>query len=784
MRRGFYNPMWTFGFCAAFLFLFTLSIPAPASAQTASITSSAISPAGILLAGQNFDLTATVISGTGSGPTPTGQVSFYDSIDGPLGSVSLGTGGGLPNQAIKSVTNGLDSGSHSVTLTYLGDGNYNSSQTTLFFSVAKDPTTTLFGFPNGFYSYAQHMNVAVTIASQTPGAGDPTGSVTLSSDGVSIQTNLTHSSPTDNYSVALLPFQMTSGGSNTFVVNYSGDSNYFPSTLTQVVDAQKIDLSNVQLTALPSSGNYQYGQGTVAFTYQWQTAPDDPVHVSGTVAFWDGGTSLGTTVINTFSKDTPVRTDPINTLPAGTHTISACYGGDTNYNAQCVTMSYNILPYPTGSMNLFLEASSPIYGSPQTFGAQLPPPIVGSYTGTMVFTGSVDGFLGQQTVTGSGAATLISSTLSIGLQSVTAVYSGDNNFKPVTATHGSLMTAINSDLSESVTNGGNCTVGEAVSMSASVTATSPTLAVATGPVSFFDQSTGWIGNGQLDANGKAYLNYRFLSLGSHSVTLYYPGDSHFNPAAGDGNLSFSVQKETATVLLTSDASPANQGDPVVLTASVEPASSAYQGPVPTGPVSFYNTGTSALLGAALLQANGLAQFSISSLPPGTTRIYAQYQGDSYFAGNANSSDYFQAIVASTPTYTPTVTFTPTPTFTPTATFTPTVTYTPTPVFTATATPTPTATPNFQHSNLTTVYLGPNVVDRGQPVCLYMGKQPVSGHWVIFNVVGERVSTLDFGSSTYQCWPASGVAAGYYVAHVEVQYSDGTSYSNNFHMVVK
>ncbi len=794
MRRGFYNLMRTFGFCAAILFLFAL-FPIPVLAipsLTASITNGSISPTGVLISGQNLDLTATVVSGTGSGPTPTGPVTFNDNLDGYLGQVYLGQGGGASNQAITALSQVLTPGSHNVTFSYEGDGTYASSQAIVSFTVVKDSTTTFFALPTpGPYTFGDSIGFAVTVSSQSPGQGQPTGPVSIYDNGIFLNWQTLSTSgggtgggggPSSNFS-STYPFtgELQNGGPNTLVAYYPGDTDYSSSAMTQVINVQKVNFQSVSVVVNPS--NVYYGNTDLLLNFGFTIPPGGgsyPSNPTGSVTFVNGTSQLGTTVLGSYNNAVWDAPNPLG----GPNTYFANYSGDTNYNAQSATTVF-VVGRALPDLQLNVDSSGNHYGDPVSFVVSfytyggLPQ----NYTGSVSVVGDLDGVLGVAIVNSGTPVTFVKG-LSIGNQHFYAGYSGDSNFLPVTTNTNQLdINPFNSNLTMAVT-GSSCYVGEPVSISAAVTANifgGSTTVMPQGPVSFFDDSYGWVGNGLLDSNGKTYLNYRFLTTGSRSVTGVYPGDSHY-VSAGGGGVFLNVQKEPSILLLTSNSNPANQTDPVVFTASVGPANSAYQGPVPTGPVSFLDASYNTL--ATVFMVNGTAQWTISTLPPVTTQVQAYYGGDNYFASSFAQPGVYEQINAntSTPTFTPTNTYTPTATFTPTPTFT--VTYTPTVTFTPTATATPTFTPNYLHSNVTQVYLGPNVLDRGQTACLYMDKIPQSGHWVVFNVAGERVKTLDFGSSAYQCWTTSGVSAGYYIVHVEVQYPDGTSYTKSMSLVVK
>jgi hypothetical protein len=71
-------------------------------------------------------------------------------------------------------------------------------------------------------------------------------------------------------------------------------------------------------------------------------------------------------------------------------------------------------------------------------------------------------------------------------------------------------------------------------------------------------------------------------------------------------------------------------------------------------------------------------------------------------------------------------------------------------------------------------LGPVPVKRGQPLCLYAPNPIVSSAWTVYNSVGQRLSTLSFGSEASQCMNTASLAPGTYFLSLSVNTSAGTS----------
>ncbi len=164
--------------------------------------------------------------------------------------------------------------------------------------------------------------------------------------------------------------------------------------------------------------------------------------------------------------------------------------------------------------------------------------------------------------------------------------------------------------------------------------------VATGNVDFSDGVTS-LGSGTLDSEGSATLSTSSLTVGSHTITASYAGDS--GHAANSAQVSQTVNQANTTTTVESSLNPSDYGQSVTFTATVTPATSGS----PTGNVSFYDGAT--LLGSAALSA-GSASISTSTLTVNSHSITASYEGDTGYAGST-SSVLSQVVSAQTTTTT-------------------------------------------------------------------------------------------------------------------------------------
>jgi hypothetical protein len=155
---------------------------------------------------------------------------------------------------------------------------------------------------------------------------------------------------------------------------------------------------------------------------------------TGTVAFLDSGTSIGTC---TLSAGTCSMT--IATLAVGTHTLTYSYPGDTNYGAATSNTVSLVVNKSGVTFTINSSANPSTYGSAVTFTGTVTGVNGTQPTGTVTFSDSLTGWTSQNaTLTaGSGATanfTLTTSTLPAGTNTLTITYNGDIHYQIVRGT--------------------------------------------------------------------------------------------------------------------------------------------------------------------------------------------------------------------------------------------------------------------------------------------------------------------------------------------------------------
>ena len=353
--------------------------------------------------GQSITWTAKVTT-SGSIP-PTGEVNFTwgDSIGGaPLNASGVAT----------LTRSTLNADAYPLTAVYGGDANNEPSTSSVLNEVIKETTSsaTLTSSSNPS-AQGQAVTFTATITSPTVTA---TGPVTFTAGKTALGTGLL-SGGKATFTTSTLPI-----GTTPITASYYGDSNIAESSasVVQTVTSTSPDSTTTTLSASPNPS--QFGE-EVTFTAKVTSSPGAPPN-GEIVIFYNGSAMLGPGVLN--GGETTLVT---SSLPGGTFSITAKYGGDPTFLGSTSSPLSQIVQTSTTAATVAWVADPP---QNETFTATVTGP-KGIPTGFVAFTvGSTT--LGTVTLSG-GVATLTVSTLVVGSNTVTATYSGDADNPPTSA---------------------------------------------------------------------------------------------------------------------------------------------------------------------------------------------------------------------------------------------------------------------------------------------------------------------------------------------------------------
>lgn len=448
----------------------------------------------------------------------------------------------------------------------------------------------------------------------------PTGTVTFTDTTYAVvsgnlqttNTTLASNVPLDANGNATFSSSSLSADFHQITAQYSGDSNFSPgsSSLVQVVH------TGATSTALSSTPNPSANGQSVTFTATVTAVPPATGTPTGQVTFQQGNTLLAQAPLNS-SGAVSFSTSG---LAAGSDTITATYASDFIF---AVSSGNTVQTVGTNFATTTTLASSPnpsVFGQSVTFTATVTSS-GGVPSGTVTFSQGSTVLAANVAVDGSGHAAFNTSALATGTDTITAAFTGATGWGN---SSGNDSQVVNKDATTTtVSSSANPSVfSQAVTFTATVTANSPGSGLPTGTVTFKNGST-TLGTSSLDGNGHATFITSTLTVGSHSITAAYNGDSNFNTSTSSA-LTQTVNKDATTSSVTSSLNPSTHGQSVTFTATVTVTAPGTA--VPTGSVTFKD-GTKNL-GSKTLNASGQATLSTSSLSRGSHSITVVYGGSS------------------------------------------------------------------------------------------------------------------------------------------------------------
>jgi len=382
-------------------------------------------------------------------------------------------------------------------------------------------------------------------------------------------------------------------------------------------------------TALVSSSNPSVVGHAVTFTATVKpysgSAPDGEM-----ITFKNGATTLGTAPLSGGSASLTVAS-----LPMGTFAITASYAFDGTYGASIspkfmqqvdAARRYWTLTSLTASPNPAAEGQTVTFTATVSSRAKIPDgEQVMFYNGTTA--------IGAGSTVG-GVATFSIPSLPPATYTIKAIYHGDPTLEPSGASLQLVATGLQTGtwLSSS---SNSSTYGQAVQFNAivapSIPPEPPACLMPTGTVNFMANGV-TLGSGTLSIMGNCFpgditFTTSTLNVGSYPVTAVYSGDSVYGPSTSSVS-NLQVLQTTTTATLASSSNPSTRGQAVTFTATITSPTL-----IPTGRVLF--TAGRRMLAAAQLNG-GIASFTTSWLPVGSTSVTVTFHGDSNIAGSSAS----------------------------------------------------------------------------------------------------------------------------------------------------
>jgi hypothetical protein len=287
------------------------------------------------------------------------------------------------------------------------------------------------------------------------------------------------------------------------------------------------DSATVPVTTTTGSANLLVNPVTLAITST--TLPAGGVGSSYTTTMTSTG---GTGTINWTMSPTPVVGLTMSTAgvlsgtPTGAYssaiTITATDSATNQQQTKSITPTLTINPLINTTTVLSPGTSTIVAGTSITLTATVAPS-----SGTTTPTGTVSFYvgatlLGTSTLNGSGVATLATTALPVGADSVKATYNGSTTNATSTSSTSNITVNLATTTTTMVASPTTVAVGSSVTLTATVVNSVST--AITGTVTFYYNGSTVLGSGTV-SSGIATLATTALPLGTDSVYAVYNGDS-------------------------------------------------------------------------------------------------------------------------------------------------------------------------------------------------------------------------------------------------------------------
>jgi len=471
----------------------------PASTSTTVVTS--LSPS---VFGQSVTFTSTTsVTAPGVGTIPAGDtVTFKD------GATTLGTVLTNASGVATFTTSTLSVATHSITAVYAGDTNFATSTSSAVSQVVTQAsTTTTVASSVNPSSFGQSVTFTATVTAVAPSSGNPTGTVTFKDGSNTVGSGTL--STTAGVTTATFSTSSLSAGSHSINAVYAGDTNFQTSTSNAVSQVVNQDGSSISVTT--SGSPSVFGQA-VTFTATVIAAAPGSGTPSGTVTFKDGATVIGSGTLSATTPDTASASVSTLNVSGNPHSITAVYGGDTNFIGSTSSAISQSISQATSTTSVSVSPNSITLGQTTTVTATVSPQFTGTPTGSVTVSDGLGNMGDSCTIAlvgGTGSCTLKPTSNGSPL-TVTGTYSSDSNFKASSGT--TSLTVVGTPPSITSTNSATFTAGIANSFTVTTSGT-PTASLSfTGTL---PTGVGFTAN----SNGTATISGTATVAGSYPITI-------------------------------------------------------------------------------------------------------------------------------------------------------------------------------------------------------------------------------------------------------------------------
>ena len=341
----------------------------------------------------------------------------------PLGPPATVTAG-----AASLTTSLATAGTHSIAAVYNG-GTYFAASTSspLSETVAQAATQTLLTSGNAIWGLAEPLTFTATVTPLAPGSGNPTGTVTFSSQG-SVSLDPLGTEPLEETDGGTIEATFTTSslpaGTEVIVATYLGDANYLTSNGSFTQTIQPGATGETLTSSQPGAPVYGTPILFKASLVGLAAAP------TGTVTFYLDGSAQPPKTVGTVTGTTSEALLATDSLPAGTNAVRAAYLGDVNNAPSSQSLTQVVAVIPTTTSIVSSSENPVIVGASVTIIAQVTGPDGGAPLGptaNVQFTDSPSNESLQEPLT-NGEATYTFKATSAGTHSIVAVYIGELDY--------------------------------------------------------------------------------------------------------------------------------------------------------------------------------------------------------------------------------------------------------------------------------------------------------------------------------------------------------------------
>ncbi|HET9720569.1 MAG TPA: Ig-like domain-containing protein [Solirubrobacteraceae bacterium] len=393
--------------------------------------------------------------------------------------------------------------------------------------------------------------------------------------------------------------------------------------------------TGVATDTLTASANPATVGSAVTFTATVTGSGPTP---TGSVTFKDAGTAIsscGTGGVVTLSSGAAICT--VSYPATGSHAITAAYSGDATYGATAGNTLSETVGQGTPTDTVTASASPGYVNGSVTYTATVTGPGA-TPTGSVTFkdggtTISTCGTSGVVALSG-GVATCSVTYAATGSHAITAGYGGDANYLAVagnTLSESIIKRTPTVSLSASAN---PVLAGTPVTYAATVSGAG---ALPTGTVTFKDGGTaiGTCGTSGVVTmiGGMATCSVTYSTVGSHSITASYSGDSNYSSLTS--STLTELVRTISTTAVAASYNPVAVGAQVTYTATVTGSSGT-----PTGSVTFEDGGapvSACGTSGVVTLTSGSATCAVAYASAGTHLITAVYSGDTTFITSTSTA---------------------------------------------------------------------------------------------------------------------------------------------------